>query len=169
MARATSMISHSEVAALRNALGNVRVMLEKRYIPWLWTQGCRERLRIPRRRRKLHLELPGLQRCASICGSVWGSDHGQDEEEKPAPRSQGSAKARAPGRGHASHRAHNTGQAAESAEVQEEVDGAGVELDGGCRTSTKRIRWYGRRYGCGCRPITYRLPYFVKILTEIHR
>ena len=87
---------------------------------------------------KTHLELAGLQRCASICGSVWGRNRGQEEEEKPAPRSQGSAKARAPWRGHASDRAHNSGQAAESAEVQEEVGGSGLELDGGCRTSRKR-------------------------------
>src|ERR1700683_1436757 len=99
MARATSMINHSEAAALRNALVNVCVMLEKRYIPWLWTQGCRERVRIPRRRRNLQLKFAGLQRCASICGSVRGRDHGQDETEKSAPRSQGSAKACAPGRG----------------------------------------------------------------------
>jgi hypothetical protein len=44
------MISQSEMAALRNAFVDVCVMLEKRYIPWLWTQGCRERVRIPRRR-----------------------------------------------------------------------------------------------------------------------
>lgn len=35
------MMSQSEVAAVRNAFVNVRVMLGKRYIHWLWTQGRR--------------------------------------------------------------------------------------------------------------------------------
>lgn len=39
------MISHSEVAAARNEFVKARVMLGKRYIPWLWTQGRRNGMR----------------------------------------------------------------------------------------------------------------------------
>src|ERR1700730_146550 len=69
----------------------------------------------------------GLRKCAAICGSFWGTDHGQ-EEERPAARAQGGATARAAGRGHASDGTHHPRQAAESAETQEETGGAGFEL-----------------------------------------
>src|ERR1700722_19482 len=70
---------------------------------------------------------PGLRRCAAICGSFCGTDHGQ-EKERPAARAQGSAAARATGRGHASDGTRHPRQAAESAEAQEEIGGAGIEL-----------------------------------------
>jgi len=39
------MISQSEVVAARRVFLNVQGMLGKRYIPWLWTQGQRDRVR----------------------------------------------------------------------------------------------------------------------------
>jgi len=77
----------------------------------------------------------GLRWLAPICGSFCGNDHGQ-EEERPAARAQGSAAACAAGRWHAPHRTYDPRQAAEGAEAQEEIGGAGFEL--GCGAAAVR-------------------------------
>ena len=60
------MISQREVVASRKVFLNVRGMLGKRYIPWLWTQGHRERVR--------ERDGPAMRRSARIAemrGDLW--------------------------------------------------------------------------------------------------